>query len=79
MIELQMTKDELLALPASVDLMTAGRAFGIGRTKAFDLAKRDEFPCRVLRVGHKYRVPRSALLEALGIDDEGRQAATADA
>ncbi len=66
--ELMMTMDELHALPVSVDLVTAGRAFGIGRTKAFELAKRDKFPCRVLRVGEKYRVPRSAIFEALGID-----------
>ena len=66
--ELMMTVEELQALPVSVDLVTAGRAFGIGRTKAFELAKQDKFPCRVLRVGEKYRVPRSALFEALGID-----------
>lgn len=66
--ELMMTVEELQALPVSVDLVTAGRAFGIGRTKAFELAKQGKFPCRVLRVDEKYRVPRSALFEALGID-----------
>lgn len=66
--ETMMTMDELNALPVSVDLTTAGRAFGIGRTKAFELARQGKFPCRVLRVGEKYRVPRSALFEALGID-----------
>ena len=66
--ELMMTVEELQTLPVSVDLVTAGRAFGIGRTKAFELAKQDKFPCRVLRVGEKYRVPRSALFEALGIE-----------
>jgi hypothetical protein len=64
----EMTPAELLALPVSVDLTTAGRAFGLGRTKAFELAKEDRFPCRVLRVGEKYRVPRSAIFEALGLD-----------
>ena len=59
----------LLALPVSVDLTTAGRAFGLGRTRAFELAKAGEFPCRVLRVGIKYRVPRAAILEALGVDE----------
>lgn len=69
-----MTKDELLALPVTVNLVTAGRAFGLGRTKAFELAKRDEFPCRLIRVGVKYRAPRSAILEALGIEDAPGQA-----
>ena len=64
----EMTPTELLSLPVSVDLVTAGRAFGLGRTAAFELARRDEFPCRVLRVGLRYRVPRSAIFEALGID-----------
>jgi hypothetical protein len=70
MPELQMTTEELLALPVSVDLVTAGRAFGLGRTKAFELARADDFPCRVIRVGVKYRVPRRALLDALGIADK---------
>jgi len=68
----QMSMDELRSLPVSVDLATAGRAFGLGRTKAFELVKQDEFPCRVLRVGAgssmKYRVSRSAIFEGLGID-----------
>lgn len=65
---LHMTMDELRNLPVSVDLVTAGRAFGLGRTKAFELAQVGEFPCAVLRVGNRYRVPRFKLLEALGID-----------
>ena len=68
MIQAEMTMEELFALPPSVDLVRAGRAFGLGRTKAFELAKQDRFPCRVIRVGEKYRVPRSAIFEALGID-----------
>jgi hypothetical protein len=65
--QIQMSMDELLSLPVSVDLTTAGRAFGLGRTKAFELARQDRFPVRILRVGRKYRVPRSAIFEALGI------------
>ena len=74
MIQIEMTRDELLALPVSVDLVTAGRAFCLGRTKSFELAKAGQFPCRVLSIGgdgsaKKYRVPRSAILEALGVDE----------
>lgn len=65
----EMTQAELLVLPVAVDLATAGRAFGLGRTKAFELARSGSFPCRVIPVGNKYRVPRSAIFEALGIDD----------
>lgn len=75
-----MSVEELHALPVSVDLPTAGRAFGIGRTKAHELARRGEFPCRILRVGAKYRVPRAAIFEALGLNpaDHGRNHHAAD-
>lgn len=63
-----MTEAEVLALPAAVDLATAGRALGIGRTKAFELAREGQFPVKVLQVGQKFRVPRTALLEYLDID-----------
>jgi hypothetical protein len=63
-----MTIEELLALPVSVDLETAGRAFGLGRTKAHELARAEEFPCPVKVFGKRYRVLRADLLPALGID-----------
>jgi hypothetical protein len=63
-----MTTDELLALPASVDVVTAGRAFGMGHATARELARNGEFPCRVMRVGNRWRVPRNELLRALGVD-----------
>jgi hypothetical protein len=51
----------------TVDLTTAARAPGLGRTKAYDLARRQQFPCRVIRVGDTYRVPTAGLLERLGL------------
>jgi excisionase family DNA binding protein len=62
-----MTRAELLALPVSVDLTTAARALGLGRSTAYELARRREFPCRVLRVGSSYRVPTADLLRSLGV------------
>ena len=59
---------ELLALPVAFDLDTSNRALQLGRTKGFDLAKRGEYPVRILRVGRAYRVTRADLLRALGID-----------
>jgi hypothetical protein len=75
----EMTTAELLALPVSVDLETAGRAFGMGRTKAHELARAGKFPCKVLMVGKKYRVPRAGLFEALGIDLLGANSTAGDA
>lgn len=62
-----LTIAELLELPASVDLLTAARALHLGRTKAYELARRGEFPCAVFRVGDTYRVPTTGLLELLGL------------
>ena len=66
-----MTRDELLDLAAkspTCDLPIAGRAWGLGTNRSYELAAAGEFPCRVLRVGKRYRVPVAALLESLGID-----------
>lgn len=57
---------------ATVDLMTAARALGLGRTKAYELARRDDFPCRVIRIGDTYRIPTPGLLELLGVNGEQR-------
>ncbi len=63
-----MSAEELQALPVSIGIVTAGRAFSIGRTKAHELARRGDFPCPVLRLGNRYRVTRADLLRALGVD-----------
>lgn len=58
---------QLRTLPAAVDLMTAARALGLGRTKAYELTKQDQFPCPVIRIGDIYRIPTAGLLELLGV------------
>lgn len=65
-----MTASDILALPATVDLITAGRAFGIGRTTAYALARSDNFPCRVIRAGKAYRAVTADLLRVLHITPE---------
>ena len=62
-----MSRAELLDLPAAIDLDTANRALGLGRSKGYELARRDLYPCRVLRLGKKYRVITADLLRVLGI------------
>ncbi|MGH3885069.1 MAG: helix-turn-helix domain-containing protein [Pseudonocardiaceae bacterium] len=62
-----LTFEELNALPTAVDLMTAARALGIGRTKAYQLAKAGQFPVRIIRVGNGYHVPTAELLKLLGV------------
>jgi hypothetical protein len=72
---------EVGELPAVVDLVTAGQALGLGRTKAYQLARTGQFPCPVIRAGKTYLVPVAGLLVVLGLpvpsradgtDEEGR-------
>jgi hypothetical protein len=70
-----LTRDELLALPATTDLVTGGRAFGLGRTVAYDLARSDNFPCKVIRVGGTYRVITADLLRVLEVVPESAKGA----
>jgi hypothetical protein len=62
-----LTAAEIRSLPATIDLVTAGRVFGVGRTKAYQLARTGRFPCRVLQVGRSYRVCTADLLTVLGL------------
>ncbi|WDT52613.1 helix-turn-helix domain-containing protein [Streptomyces sp. G7(2002)] len=43
----------------------ASRALGFSRAKGYDLARRGEFPCRVLRIGRSTRVVTASLLRVL--------------
>lgn len=68
------TAQRIRALGAVTDLSTAARIFGLSRSVAYDLAKRDRFPVPVLRFGTRYRVPVAAILDALHLpaaDDLG--------
>ncbi|MFE4336348.1 helix-turn-helix domain-containing protein [Streptomyces sp. NPDC056831] len=43
----------------------ASKALGFSRAKGYDLVRRGEFPCRVLRVGRTTRVVTASLLRVL--------------
>ncbi|MEU3182093.1 hypothetical protein [Streptomyces albidoflavus] len=63
-----LTSDELLALPAVIDLDTSNKALMIGRSTGYGLAKQGEYPVRVLRLGNAYRVVTADLLKLLGLE-----------
>ncbi|MFB7058335.1 helix-turn-helix domain-containing protein [Streptomyces vinaceus] len=64
-----LTFAEAFGLPLSVDLRTAARAFGMCMGTAYRLVHVDGFPCTVVRVGRKYRVPTADLMRSLGIEE----------
>jgi hypothetical protein len=66
-----LTLAEIAGLPAVTDLVTAGRALGLGRTKAYELARAGQFPCPVIRAGRTWLVPVAGLLAILGLPIPG--------
>ncbi|GGU96105.1 hypothetical protein GCM10010182_10860 [Actinomadura cremea] len=41
-----MTREELAALPTTTTIETAARALGLGRTRAYQLARENRFPAK---------------------------------
>ena len=70
-----LTREEVLVLPAVIDVVTAGRALGLGRTLTHELVRRGEFPVPVLRVGRVYRVPTAGVLKLLELHPSADNAA----
>ena len=60
-----MTHEELLALPPVLDVPTAGRVLGIGRSLAYELVRTGAWPTSVLRVGKLIKIPTAPLLRLL--------------
>jgi excisionase family DNA binding protein len=60
------TTVDLADLPPVIDMYpTAAEMLGIGRSTAYELTRRGEFPVPVLRVGHRLRVVTAHLRELL--------------
>ncbi len=58
---------DALDLPPMIDVVTAARYLGIGRTTAYTLAAKDALPVPVVRIGTALRIPTAPLLKILGI------------
>ncbi|MFY1595904.1 hypothetical protein [Micromonospora sp. WMMD737] len=57
--------ERVQSLGVVTNVVTAGAALGIGRTKAYELAKMNEFPVRILKFGRRYLVPVADLIDLL--------------
>ncbi len=64
-----MSREELAALPTTTTVETAARALGLGRTRAYQLARENRFPCKVIRIGTTYRVVTAVLHRLLTAHD----------
>jgi hypothetical protein len=61
----RMTLDDLRAGPATVSLPASNRLFGFSRGHGYNLAKRGQYPARVIKAGGTYRVVTADLLALL--------------
>lgn len=64
-----MSREELAALPTTTTIETAARALGLGRTRAYQLARENRFPCKVIRIGTTYRVVTADLWRLISSSD----------
>lgn len=55
--------------PPAVDVPTAATAFGMSRSKAYELVARDEFPAKVAKYGGRIMVITESLVRALSAGD----------
>ena len=67
----RMTTEELAALPAIVDLRTAGRACGLGRDTTYAMARDKTFPIEVLPFGRFLRCRKADLMRYLHLNMDG--------
>jgi len=69
MLRHALTRDEILALPAVVDVPTAGAAFGSSPAASRNQIKAGTFPVPVFKVGRLQRVSTEEILKVLGMTD----------
>lgn len=65
-----MDRTALDGLPVVIDVPTAARVLGIGRTSAYELVRTGQWPTPVLHLGRLIRIPSAPLLALL--DDAPR-------
>jgi predicted DNA-binding transcriptional regulator AlpA len=61
------TLDEVRGWPATIDVREACRAIGISPAWGYELAKRGDFPCRLIRIagGRRVRVATASLVSLI--------------
>ncbi|CAO5248884.1 hypothetical protein [Frankia sp. AgKG'84/4] len=63
------TPEAVRALGITTDLTTAASILDIGRTKAYELVRKNQFPVLPIKAGTRYAVPTAPRLAALGADE----------
>ena len=66
-----LTRAQITALPAVVDVTTAAQVLGLSRTSVYERIRNGDWPTPVFRLGKLIRIPTAPLLELLGIETTG--------
>src|SRR5690349_6467246 len=59
------TLDEIRGWPATVDVAAAAGALGCSRSYAYQHIAQGEFPCKVIKLGGRVRIPTASILALL--------------
>ena len=62
------TIEAVRQLGLTTNVQAAAAIIGIGRTLAYELVRKDQFPVRLIRLGRRVVVPVPDLLKFLGAD-----------
>jgi predicted DNA-binding transcriptional regulator AlpA len=65
-----MTREEMVTLPAVLDVPTAARVLGVGRSAAYELVRSGAWPTPVIRLGKLIKIPTAPLLTLVGVVHE---------
>lgn len=63
-------RQDLVSLPAVIDVPTAAAVLGVGKTAAYELIRCGEWPTPFFRLGKLIRIPTAPLLALLGVEAE---------
>lgn len=69
------TLAQIRSWPAAVSVPVAATAFGFGRSHAYDLVARGEFPARVIKAGGRYLVVTAEIVRQLSASEPATDAA----
>lgn len=62
------TLDDIKSWPATVPVPQACKAFQISKSYGYELAARNEFPARVIKLGRSTRIVTASIVAALEAD-----------
>lgn len=66
-----MTREELLALPATIKVPQVAKALDVSTVTVYKMIREGTLPVPMHRMGQNFKFPTAPLLDYLGIRDEG--------